>query len=171
MSNKFALLLVLFAFPFVALGQTQERLIERYTELAGSRENAISLVSGLRHGKEVTLSSEATTETFTPPTGKMSYGNVDHALTLAATLLQEKRITHPTPAQVEAATMEILSLRADGKGWREIAQAKGFKVGEIRRPDAVVRPERLHKPEKPERPERIERPERPSFAPSRRTRC
>ena len=161
MFRKSALLLALFALPFLALGQAQEWLIERYTELAGSRQNATSLVAGLRDGKQVTLNSATSSESFTPPTGKMSYGNVDNALTLAATSLREKGITQPTPAQLEAATMEILRMRADGKGWAEIAQTKGFKLGDVKRPGPVVRPERLHRAEKPERPERPERPEKP----------
>jgi hypothetical protein len=170
MFRKSALLLALFALPFVAFGQAHEWLIERYTELAGSRENATSLLTGLRDGKQVTLTSATSSESFTPPTGKMSYGNVDNALTLAATSLLERGITRPTPGQLEAATMEILRMRADGKGWAEIAQAKGFKLGDLKRPEPAVRPERLHradkperleKPERPQRPERPERPQRP----------
>ena len=76
------LLLALFALPFVAHAQAQEWLIERYTELAGSRQNATSLVTGLRDGRQVTLNSATSSESFTPPTGKLSYGNVDNALTL-----------------------------------------------------------------------------------------
>lgn len=164
MFRKSALLLALFALPFVALGQAQEWLIERYTEFAGSRQNATSLVTGLRDGKRVTLTSATSSESFTPPTGKMSYGNVANALTLAATSLWEKGITQPTPAQLEAATMEILRMRADGKGWGQIAQAKGFKLGDLKRPEPAVRPERLYRAERaerPERPERLEKPERP----------
>lgn len=161
MFGKSALLLVLFALPFVALGQAQEWLIERYTELAGSRQNATSLVTGLRDGEQVTLTSATSSQSFTPPTGKMSYGNVDNALTLAAMSLQAKGIMQPTPAQLEAATMEILRMRADGKDWAEIVQAKGFKLGDVKRPGPVVRPESLQRVEKPERPVRLERPERP----------
>ena len=29
--------------------------------------------------------------------------------------------------------MEILRMRADGKGWGQIADAKGFKLGEVKR--------------------------------------
>ena len=161
MFGKSALLLALFALPLVALAQAQEWLIERYTELAGSRENATSLVTGLRDGEQVTLTSATSSQSFTPPTGKMSYGNVDNALTLAAMLLQAKGIMRPTPAQLEAATMEILWMRVDGKDWAEIVQAKGFKLGDVKRPGPAVRPESLQRAEKPERPVRLERPERP----------
>lgn len=161
----------LLALPSAALSQSQQQLIERYTALAGSKDNATSLVTGLRDGKEVKLTRGTTTETFTPPTGKMGYGNVDNALALAQASLKEKGITSPTPAQLEASTMEILRMRADGRGWGQIAQSYGFKLGEVKRsdkaqpgssrPERVAKVERPNKPEKPERPQRPERPERP----------
>ena len=43
----------------------------------------------------------------------------------------------------------------------EIAQAKGFKLGDLKRPGPAVRPEHLQRAEMPERPERPERPEKP----------
>ena len=64
-------------------------------------------------------------------------------------------------AQLEAAVMDITRMRADGKGWGQIAEAKGFKLGEVKRPDHVARAERPEKPEKPEKPERPEKPQRP----------
>lgn len=91
----------------------------------------------------------------------MGYGNVDNALALAEATLQKKGITNPTPAQLESALMEILKMRADGKGWGQIAQAKGFKLGEVKRPERVAGAERPEKAEKPERPERPEKPHRP----------
>ena len=168
----------LLALPLWALAENQEQLIERYTALAGSRQNATSLVTGLRDGKEVTLVRGDTRETFNPPTGKMGYGNVDHALALAEASLNERGITRPTPLELERATLQILDQRADGMGWGEIAKAQGFKsLGEIKRADRAApqgaapervaraerpnRPERPEKPEKPERPERPEKPERP----------
>jgi hypothetical protein len=176
----------LLALPLTAPAENQEQLIERYTALAGSKQNATSLVTGLREGKQVTLTRGDSKETFTPPTDKMGYGNVDHALALAEASLQEKGITRPTPAQLEAALMGgnvtvsgktvplegVLQMRADGKGWGQIAQSLGFKLGEVKRadraqPNGAARPERVsrverpEKPEKPERPERPEKPERP----------
>ncbi len=151
----------LLALPLTALAENQEQLIERYTAFAGSKQNATSLVTGLREGKQVTLTRGTAKETFTPPTGKMGYGNVDHALALAEASLKEKGITRPTPAQLEAATMEILRMRADGRGWGEIAHSQGFKLGELKRPERVAAAERPNKPEKPERPDKPERPERP----------
>ena len=153
--NLIALLLSL---PLAALAQSQDQLIERYTSLAGSKENATSLVTGLRDGKEVTLKRGTTTETFTPTTGKMGYGNVDNALALAETSLQQKKISNPTPAQLEASVTEVLKMRADGMGWGQIAKRYDTTMGAVKRPERVSKVER---PEKPQRPERPEKPERP----------
>ena len=172
---KKSLLAMVLALPLAALAQSQDQLIERYTELTGSEENAASLVKGLREGKEVTLTNGGTTETFTPPTGKMGWGNVDNAIAIAERLLKDQGITDPTPAQLEAAVTDVLKLRAGGMGWGEITQAHGFKLGEVKRaekaeaakasgmarPERVAKVERPMRPEKPERPVKPERPERP----------
>ena len=161
------LLAVLLALPLAAVAQSQDQLIERYTELAGSEENAASLIKGLREGQEVTLTNGGTTETFTPPTGQMGWGNVDNAIAIAERLLKDQGISDPTPAQLEAAMTDVLKLRAGGMGWGEIAKAQGFKLGDVKRPEkaekiaTVERPVRPEKPERPVKPERPERPERP----------
>src|SRR6185312_16307633 len=69
------------------------RLTTEFTPFAGSDANAQALVNGLRSGSAVTLTetvagtnggpSTTTTTTFTPDTGKMGYGNVKIALSLA----------------------------------------------------------------------------------------
>jgi hypothetical protein len=158
---KKTLLALALALPLAATAQSQDQLIDRYSKLAGSKQNATSLVEGLREGSPVKLTKGESTETFTPPTGKMGFGNVDNALALAEASLREKGITNPTPAQLEASVMEILRMRADGKGWGQIAHAKGFKLGELKRPERVARAERPNRPERPEKPERPERPEKP----------
>jgi hypothetical protein len=177
----------LIALPLAALSENQEQLVDRYTTLAGSKHNATSLVTGLRDGKEVRLTRRgSSTESFTPPTGKMGYGNIDNALALAEASLNQQGIAKPTPAQLEAALMGgtvttssgksvkldgILQMRADGKGWGQIANSLGFKLGEVKRsdkaepragrPDRVAKAERPQRPEKPARPEKPERPEKP----------
>ena len=180
MSKKNWLIALLVVWPLASLAENQEQLVERYTALAGSKQNATSLVTGLRDGKEVTLKSGTTTETFTVPTEKMGYGNIDHALALAEASLAKQGITNPTAAQLEAALVGgdvttssgkvvplygVLQLRADGMGWGRIAQEYGFKLGDLKRsdraPDRVAQAERGGKPEKPERPNRPEKPERP----------
>jgi len=179
--------IALLALPLPALSENQEQLVERYTVLAGSTRNATSLVTGLRDGKEVRLTRRgSSTESFTPPTGKMGYGNIDNALALAEASLKQQGITNPTPAQLEAALMGgsittssgktvklegVLQMRADGKGWGQIANSLGFKLGEVKRsdkaqpragrPDRVAKAERPQRPEKPARPEKPERPEKP----------
>jgi hypothetical protein len=68
----------------------------------------------------------------------------------------------------------VLQMRADGMGWGQIANALGFRLGDVKRsekaPERIARsgradsaqPERLERPHKPERPVRPERPERPT---------
>ena len=171
------LLAVLLALPLAAMAQSQDQLIERYTELAGSKENATSLVTGLRDGKEVKLTQGTSTVTFPPKTEKMGYGNIDNALALAEASLGN----NPTPAQLKSVltggTVDsvkyegILNMRASGMGWGVIAQELGFKLGEVKRSDKanpngpsverMAKVERASQPQKPERPVRPERPEKP----------
>jgi len=169
-TKRVALLLTasaLVAFPFVTRAQTEgaakttesaDRLIQKYTPLAGSEDNAKSLVTGLRDGTEVKLSSGTTSTSFTSPTGKMGFGNVNIALSLAEASLKQQGITNPTSEQLQGALMGVLQQRADGKGWGQIANSMGFKLGEVVRPE---RPEKPARPDKPERPDRPEKPERP----------
>jgi hypothetical protein len=179
----------LLALPLAARPQSQEQLVDRYTTLAGSKQNATSLVTGLRDGKEVTLTDGKTTETFTPKTGKMGYGNIDNALALAQASLAKLQLTSPKPTALESALMGgkvttksgevtqevtlkgILEMRADGMGWGQIAQQLGFKLGEVKRSDKASPPtkstertarvERAARPDNPERPDRPDKPERP----------
>jgi hypothetical protein len=199
---------LLFALPLVApaherdAGQADDRLVDQFARFAGSKSNAEALVNGLRNDQEEKLTS--TTQgpaAFTPNTDKMGVGNVNIALTLAKATLAEQGITRPTPQQIEAALnggtitnrsgkqvvlTGILTQRASGMGWGKIAQANGFKLGELMRHHGDFRhhrhhaefkhrehhhaefrtvrfdrAERPHRFERPERAERAERPERP----------
>jgi hypothetical protein len=147
-------------FAGVQLALAQEG--ERYTRLAGSEANAKVLVSGLREGTEFKISGT----TFTPPTGKMGSGNVDIALALADARLREQGITQPTPEQLRAALIGdaqhpgVLALRAEGKGWGQIAHSMGIKVGDAMRAERHERLARQDRVERNERPERPEKPER-----------
>ena len=161
--NLLALLAAAFLLlPTAALSQSEKYLVDRYTTLAGSKRNAASLVNGLLEGSEVKLTRGRTTRTFTPPTGKMGYGNADIALALAEASLKERGITRPTPEQLEGTLMEILKLRASGKGWGQIAQTHGYKLGEAKRSDKAApktsKPEPVARADrgstKPERPEK-----------------
>jgi hypothetical protein len=139
-------------------GQTQvaTKIASSFTNLAGSQDNALTLVRALRDGSKVTLTTTTpgtgtdpgttTTTSFTPPTGKMGWGNVFNALALAQDSLARSGITNPTNAQLQAALMGgdvtnsngttttmkgILQMRADGMGWGQIAQASGTKLGPV----------------------------------------
>jgi len=130
--------------------RVESRISGDFTRLAGSTENAGSLVTGLRNGTEITLvSTDAnggpTTTSFTPPTGKMGYGNVYTSLALAKHQLASLGITDPTAAQLQAALVGgtitlngkevpltgVLELRAQGMGWGQIAQQYGTKLGPV----------------------------------------
>jgi hypothetical protein len=149
-------------------GQTQvaTKIASSFTKLAGSQDNALKLVQALRNGTSVTLTSTTSTggtgtgtrtgtgtgtggttsTSFTPPTGKMGWGNVFISLALAQDQLARLGITDPTQAQLQAALMGgdvtgadgktvtlkgIVQMRADGMGWGQIAQASGTKLGPV----------------------------------------
>jgi hypothetical protein len=132
-----SLLAAALALPLAVVAQSEDQLIERYTELAGSEENAAYLVKGLREGKEVTLTNGGTTETFTPPTGNMGWGEITQ--TYGFKLGEVKR--------------------ADKASVQKIEKTRGIEKAE--RVAKVERPVRPEKPERPVKPERPERPERP----------
>lgn len=151
--------------PLAVASGDVARLIDRYTALAGSKQNAKSLVTGLLEGKEVKLVRGGTTQTFTLPTGKMEYGNVDITLALAEASLKEKRITQPSPAQLRNTVMEITKMRADGKDWAEISKTHGYKFAEVKR---AQKPAVAKAPEKKAAPEvkRAEKKPAPAVVPA-----
>lgn len=131
----------------------ESKLTAQFTELAGSKENAAALVSGLRTGSAITLTSPppsgtsgtpvGTATTFTAPTKPMGYGNVRIALSLAKSQLASQGISNPTPEQLQGALVGtqggsgttaqsgILQMRADGMGWGKIANTMGVKLGAV----------------------------------------
>lgn len=115
------------------------RLASEFETLAGSRENAMSLVKGLRNGTSVplTLSGQSGASgrlVFSPPTQPMGYGEVSRALSLTRDKLAAQGISYPTPEQLHtvlmggatvsgaAGTAGVLQLRSQGMGWKQIAQ-------------------------------------------------
>ncbi len=139
-------------------GLVAAKIAAFFANLAGSKDNALALVTALRNGTAVNLTSPAagtgtgtgtgtsTTTTFTPPTGKMGWGNVKISLALAQDALLRAGITKPTAAQLQIALMGgditkpdgttvalkgILQMRADGMGWGQIAHAGGTNVGPV----------------------------------------
>jgi hypothetical protein len=131
--------------------KVSSRISSDFNAFAGSTPNADSLVGGLRTGSAITLSSTdakgvTTTTTFTPPTGKMGYGNVYISLALAKQQLAGLGITDPSAQQIQAALVGgavtgpngtttsltgVLALRAQGMGWGQIAQNLGYKLGPV----------------------------------------
>jgi hypothetical protein len=134
-------------------GQTNvaNRIAADFTTLAGSKANATTLVTALRNGTAVSLTTtttggSTTSTTFTPPTGKMGWGNVFISLALAQNVLTQAGITQPTSADLQAALMGgtvtgadgktitltgILQQHASGMGWGQIAQSYGVKLGPV----------------------------------------
>jgi len=131
-------------------GVVSSRISSDFSAFAGSSANADALVTGLRNGSSITLTSTGTgtptSTTFTPPTGKMGYGNVYTSLALAKQQLAGAGITEPTAQQLQASLMGgtvtnsagqtttmtgVLQLRADGMGWGQIAQHYGYKLGPV----------------------------------------
>lgn len=126
------------------------RIASRFERLAGSPDNAASLVAGLRSGSEIILSSPdaASGIAFTPATRPMGYGNITRALSLAERQLAAQGITEPTSEQLNAAlnggtltaidgsgtrrTVEmagVLHLRSQGLGWGQIAHRLAVSPG------------------------------------------
>ena len=125
---------------------TEQQLVGTYSGFVGSEAGVRALVRGLRTGSSVTLASpSAPTETFTPSTALNGLGNINIALSLAQASLQQQGITQPTPSQLAAALnggtvtgtagsvnlQGVLSQRAAGQGWGQIAQALGVKLGAL----------------------------------------
>jgi hypothetical protein len=122
------------------------RLVAAFTSFAGSTANAESLVQGLRTGSSITLvSATNTTTTFSPATKAMGWGNVKIALALAQAELTSAGITNPTPADIQAALnggtvtggtttttlTGVLTQRASGLGWGQIAHADNLNLGTV----------------------------------------
>ena len=150
--------------PAANHGQTHvaTKIASSFTTLAGSPENALALANALRNGTEVTLTTTVpppegsteppttTTTSFTPPTGKMGWGNVKHSLALAQDALARAGVANPTAEQLKTALMGgdivvtnadgttatttmrgILVMRSEGMGWGNIAKAGGTKLGHV----------------------------------------
>src|SRR5262245_173052 len=99
MKMKHALLAFAFALPLGAFAQSQDQLVDRYAEFAGSKDNATQLVTGMRDGKTVTL-KEGTTTQKVELTNKMGNGNIDNALALAKASIDK---ANPSLAEINAA--------------------------------------------------------------------
>jgi hypothetical protein len=141
----------------------EHRLADKYDRFAGSERNARELVEGLRNDERIDLSRNGKTTSFTPATGKMGWGNVEHALALAKSSLADHGIHNPSPEQIKAALNGgsittksgrhvvlpgVLKLRASGMGWGQIAHKLDVKLGDVKHGDRKHDHKRIyHKPE------------------------
>jgi hypothetical protein len=114
------------------------RLASSYSAFAGSPENARAMVDGLRTGTTITLgpsltgpNATAPAASLSPSTGKMGYGNVNIAISLAKTSLAQQGISNPTPGQLSAALGGVLGQRSEGMGWGQIAKGMGVTLGSV----------------------------------------
>jgi hypothetical protein len=119
------------------------RLIEAFTDFAGSPANAQSLVEGLRNATAITMmDSGDAPKSFTPVTKPMNWREVRIALVIAQAELTSAGIAQPTPIDIEAvlnggtagsgATMTIftgvLTQPSSGLGWQQIALAHNVNI-------------------------------------------
>jgi hypothetical protein len=96
-----------FAASSTAPASDATRLSSQYSEWAGGRENADSLVAGLRNGAPITLVTNGPNRAVSiagfTPTASMSYGSVGTALANAKSSLARAGIAKPTAEQIQAA--------------------------------------------------------------------
>lgn len=124
-----------------------------FAQLAGSQDNALTLVHALHQGVEVRLvpsialasAAKRGIAEIAPPTGSMTWHDVKMALMLARDALQRYDISHPACDELRAAltggevigpdgkavTLRgVLNMRAEGMNWGRIA-AERFRRPEI----------------------------------------
>lgn len=128
--------------------QVAQKIASGFTTLAGSQENALKLVNGLREGRGVSLEGKSgDLTTITPATGRMGWGEVRIALAIARDTLMRAGIQQPTHAELDAALnggavsargmgrpgtvalRGVLQMRMDGMSWSQIAHASGVRAG------------------------------------------
>jgi hypothetical protein len=146
----------------LAANQGQSKVIGKISgDFSGFLDSdSTAVVTGLRNGTPIKLTSTTTTPSTTPgattnttiinpPTGKMGNGNVYISLALAKQQLSAAGITQPTPQQLQVAltggtittgtgpgatttTMDgVLTMRSQNMGWGQIAQKLGYKLGPV----------------------------------------
>lgn len=142
-------------------GQVTGKLGAEYASFIGP-DYSEQVVLGLRDGTAISLPPTNPADppvVIDSPTGPMGYGNVDHSLALAQARLQQYGIYQPTSEQLQAALTGgevylvdasgnvtevpldgVLTLRAEGMGWGEIAHQYGMKLGPVVSGKAVVTP-------------------------------
>ncbi len=99
------------------------RLADSFSASAGSRDHALAVVEGLRSGEGVTLDGLAVSGTG----HTMGYGNINIAMSLA----QSQMTPGATSRDFLAALDAVMDMRADGKGWGQIAHSLGVNLGQV----------------------------------------
>lgn len=110
------------------------QLVTRYSAFVGDAVSTNSLVNGLRTGGSITLGVDTVSVTFASPVSKLGLGEINLALSLAQSSLAEQGILAPTPIQLQSALTGmngVLTQRAAGLGWGQIAQSMGVTLGSI----------------------------------------
>ena len=128
--------------PFSDVAQTA-RLVETFTDFAGSPQNAQSLAEGLHNGAAITLMDPSNApRSFTPVTKAMGWRDVRTALAIAQAELAGVGIAQPMPVDIEAVlnggtagsgvTMTnftgVLTQRWSGLGWHQIVLAHNLSA-------------------------------------------
>lgn len=115
-----------------------------FAEFVGSETDSLALIEGLRSGSTITLEGDTDSVTITP-NAPMGYGNVFATLALAQEDLAQAGITEPTAEELATALnggsitvngvttqfAGVLTLRASGMGWGQIAKELGVNLGRV----------------------------------------
>ena len=107
------------------------RLASQYSSWAGGQSNADALVAGLRNGAPVTLVTNGADRSVSiagfSPTGPMSYGAVNNALSNAQRSLARLGITRPNAEQIQAALIggEVMTSKGETVAVRGSVNARG----------------------------------------------
>jgi hypothetical protein len=110
------------------------RLSSQYSEWAGGRSNADSLVAGLRNGAPIALVTNSADRTVSiagfTPSAPMSYGNVSSALSSAQRSLSRLGIAKPSAEQIQAALIggEITTPKGSTVAVKGSVAARGAPV-------------------------------------------
>ena len=95
------------------------RISTHYADWAGGKDNAESLVVGLRNGSPITIVTRASGQSVSlagfTPASSLSYGQVDGALAAAKRSLAHVGITQPTAEQIQAALIGGEVLASNGR--------------------------------------------------------
>lgn len=157
-----------------------EKMAKEFSGLAGSEDNALKLIDGLRKGTPIRLDDNPQSTTITP-SGGTGYGNVFIVLALSQAALTQSGNTSPTSEQLSTTINGVLEKRSSGMGWGQIAKDLDLNLGKVissiksgkdrletslrakdgREKGAALHAEHAPRAAKPERQDRPTRPDKP----------